>query len=169
QACPAHRAVSPGSGRPPARLSGTDASSPAGGPRQACAENGCGVRILGRKPGVETDCAALHLCRRLGASVFFYCHDRLYAGRRLGRMAGAHGDPRQELMGRMSSKLLYIFAALCLCGVAAFIYFPLEPDHPFAYDEADYMWAGKQGLWANYTDRNALSFFEFVRKGIELS
>jgi hypothetical protein len=69
----------------------------------------------------------------------------------------------------MSSKLPYLVAAFCLYGLAAAIYWPLVADHPYPYDEADYMWAGKQGLWANYTDRNALSFFEFVRKGIELS
>ena len=41
--------------------------------------------------------------------------------------------------------------------------------HPFAYDEADYMYAGTRGFWANYTDQNAMSLIGFVRKGYELS
>jgi hypothetical protein len=69
----------------------------------------------------------------------------------------------------MSAKLPYLAAALCLYALAAYIYFPVVDGHPYAYDEADYMWAGKQGLWANYTDQHGLSFFEFVRKGLELS
>jgi hypothetical protein len=60
-------------------------------------------------------------------------------------------------------------AALCLYGAATFIYAPVISDHPYGYDEADYMWAGKQGLWANYSSRHAISFVEFVRKGLELS
>ena len=69
----------------------------------------------------------------------------------------------------MSAKLSLLAAALCVYVVAAYIYFPVVDGHPYAYDEADYMWAGKQGLWANYTDQHGLSFFEFVRKGLELS
>ena len=49
------------------------------------------------------------------------------------------------------------------------LYAPTVADHPYAYDESDYMWAGKQGLWANYSDQNGLSIVEFVSKGLELS
>jgi hypothetical protein len=69
----------------------------------------------------------------------------------------------------MSAKLALLAAAICLYALAAYIYFPVVDGHPYAYDEADYMWAGKQGLWANYTDQHGLSFIEFVRKGLELS
>jgi len=48
------------------------------------------------------------------------------------------------------SKRFYLGAAVCLYVLAAWIYFPLASASPFAYDEADYMWAGKLGLWANY-------------------
>src|SRR5688572_12831930 len=40
---------------------------------------------------------------------------------------------------------------------------------PYAYDEADYMYAGQQGFWANYSDRNSLSLVTFVQKGLELA
>src|SRR5688572_572631 len=40
---------------------------------------------------------------------------------------------------------------------------------PFGYDEADYMYAGTQGFWANYSDRNSLSLTTFVQKGLELA
>jgi hypothetical protein len=69
----------------------------------------------------------------------------------------------------MPVKLGYLTAALCLYALAAYIYFPVVDGHPYAYDEADYMWAGKQGLWANYTDQHGLTFFDFVQKGLELS
>jgi hypothetical protein len=60
-------------------------------------------------------------------------------------------------------------AALCIYALAAFVYFPVISDHPFAYDEADYMWAGNQGVWANYSSAHAISFIDFLRKGLELS
>jgi hypothetical protein len=59
--------------------------------------------------------------------------------------------------------------ALCFYAAAALVYAPVISDHPFAYDEADYMWAGKQGVWANYSDEHGISFVEFVRRGLELS
>jgi len=69
----------------------------------------------------------------------------------------------------MWPKVPYVAAALLLYALALILYFPMAPDHPYAYDEADYMWAGKQGFWANYAEGSALSFPEFVRKGLELS
>ena len=69
----------------------------------------------------------------------------------------------------MRSKVICFAAILCLCAAAFFIYAPTVSDHPYAYDEADYMWAGKQGFRANYLDQNGLSFVAFVKKGLELS
>src|SRR5512132_869629 len=68
----------------------------------------------------------------------------------------------------MNRTLPYIVAACLLAALTLYIFFPLASSQPYAYDEADYMWAGKQGFLANYTDRNGLSFPEFVRKGLEL-
>jgi hypothetical protein len=68
-----------------------------------------------------------------------------------------------------TQKTACVLAAICLYGAATFIYAPVISDHPYGYDESDYMWAGKQGLWANYSSRHAIPFVEFVRKGIELS
>jgi hypothetical protein len=40
---------------------------------------------------------------------------------------------------------------------------------PFAYDEADYMYAGTRGFLPNFLDRPSQSLVEFIRKGIELA
>lgn len=40
---------------------------------------------------------------------------------------------------------------------------------PFAYDEADYMYAGTRGFLPNFLDQPSQSVVEFVRKGIELA
>jgi len=66
-------------------------------------------------------------------------------------------------------KTACVLAALCFYAGVAFIYAPVISDHPFGYDEADYMWAGTQGLWANYSGQHSISLVEFVRKGLELS
>jgi hypothetical protein len=68
----------------------------------------------------------------------------------------------------MNRTHLYVITAAALSALMFFIYFPLASSQPFGYDDADYMWAGKQGLWANYTDRNGLSFVEFVSRGLDL-
>ncbi|BDC53196.1 hypothetical protein F183_A55110 (plasmid) [Bryobacterales bacterium F-183] len=67
-------------------------------------------------------------------------------------------------MHKLSLVLLVLAATAIL-----FLYGPLAANHPFYYDEADYMWAGKQGVVANSIDRNGIPFTEFVRKGLELS
>ena len=69
---------------------------------------------------------------------------------------------------KLSSKSACFTAAVCLYLIALRIYAPLAPGDPYHYDEADYMWAGKQGLVANYTDRNGLSFYDWVSKGLDL-
>ncbi len=68
-----------------------------------------------------------------------------------------------------SAKTACVVAATCLYAAAAFIYAPVISDHPVGYDEADYMWSGQRGLWANYHDEHTISFVEFVRKGLELA
>src|SRR5580698_9726203 len=68
-----------------------------------------------------------------------------------------------------AQKTACVVAAICFCAAVTFVYAPVISDHLFAYDEADYMWAGKQGLWANYSGEHAISLVEFVRKGLELS
>jgi hypothetical protein len=64
---------------------------------------------------------------------------------------------------------LALFAlTLVLAVVAIALFLPNASPHPFAYDEADYMWAGKQGIWANATDRNAIPLTEYIRRGLAL-
>jgi hypothetical protein len=46
--------------------------------------------------------------------------------------------------------------AACL-GLVCYLFATTTSHAPFAYDEADYMYAGTQGFWANYSDRNATS------------
>jgi hypothetical protein len=60
-----------------------------------------------------------------------------------------------------------VFAA-ALTAVCA-LFMGVTSPAPFGYDEADYMFAGTQGVWANYTDRGAMPLAEFVGKGRELS
>jgi hypothetical protein len=61
-------------------------------------------------------------------------------------------------------KHVAILAAL----VAVFLFFALPriSSEPFAYDEADYMFAARQGFVANYLDRPSYSFAEYVRLGL---
>jgi len=68
----------------------------------------------------------------------------------------------------MLSKPVCLAIAICVFVLAAWLYFPLATDHPYTFDEADYMWAGSQGLLGNYVNTHALSFPDFVRKGLEL-
>jgi hypothetical protein len=68
----------------------------------------------------------------------------------------------------MDRKLILVIAAVLLSAVTLYVFFPLASSQPFSYDESDYMWAGRQGLWANYTDRDGLSFPAFISKGLEL-
>lgn len=67
------------------------------------------------------------------------------------------------------SKPACAVAAICCYAAAAFIYIPVISSQPFAYDDADYMWAGRQGFWANFTSAHSISLVEFVRKGLELA
>lgn len=62
---------------------------------------------------------------------------------------------------------LCVFAALS--ALSATIFTPLTSHHPYPYDSADYVYAGKQGFWANYIDANAMAVPELVQKGLELT
>ena len=42
------------------------------------------------------------------------------------------------------------------------------PEAIYAYDEADYMYAVKEGFWNNYLDKSAISIDQFIQKGITL-
>jgi hypothetical protein len=61
--------------------------------------------------------------------------------------------------------LALVALVIVVCTTFAGVASPM----PFAYDESDYMYAGFQGIWANFTDRGAMSMVEFVKKGWELS
>src|SRR5690348_9525661 len=63
----------------------------------------------------------------------------------------------------------YAAALAALMAIIGVLFARTTPDHPFSYDEADYMYAGTRGIAANYLDSPSLSLFEFLRKGRELS
>jgi hypothetical protein len=68
----------------------------------------------------------------------------------------------------MNRELPYVIAACILAAITVYVFFPLASSQPFGYDESDYMWAGKQGVLANYTDRHGLSIVEFITRGLDL-
>jgi hypothetical protein len=74
----------------------------------------------------------------------------------------------------MSTPLIYrplvwfIVLLVVLLGVCI-AFARTTSDEPYAYDEADYMYASTRGFWANYSDEHAMSFIDFLRKGYELS
>lgn len=63
---------------------------------------------------------------------------------------------------------VFLFLIL-ITGAVAFVYWGTITPVPFAYDEADYMWAGTRGFSANFLDRPSQSLVEFVQKGRELA
>ncbi len=74
-----------------------------------------------------------------------------------------------EAQGRRRGRLLPYWLSGCLLGFAIWLlYAPLAPSHPYAYDEADYMFAGTRGFVANYLERPSISGFAFLEKGLEL-
>lgn len=58
---------------------------------------------------------------------------------------------------------------MAVAAVVLTAFAKVSPRTPFAYDEADYMYAGTRGVWANWWDRPSISFTEFVSKGLELA
>ena len=67
------------------------------------------------------------------------------------------------------STIGYFLALMVLTAVVVIAFGRTASNQPFAYDEADYMYAGTRGLVNNYLDRPSLSVLEFVRKGLELA
>src|SRR2546422_836314 len=67
------------------------------------------------------------------------------------------------------SSRFYFAVLLPLMAVIAFAFAHTCSNQPFAYDEADYMYAGSRGFLANYLDQPSLSLPEFIRRGMELS
>jgi hypothetical protein len=64
---------------------------------------------------------------------------------------------------------VYAVALLALMAAVAIAFGRTAGNHPFAYDEADYMYAATRGLAANYLDNPSMSLVEFIRKGLELT
>src|SRR5436190_15601804 len=68
----------------------------------------------------------------------------------------------------MDRKSTWVLAFVLLAGIVLAIYPPLSSDLPYNYDEADYVWASRKGVWANAIDKNSVPLTEYVSKGIEL-
>jgi len=60
----------------------------------------------------------------------------------------------------------HVFALLVLLALLLFVMARNVSPDPYIYDEADYMFAASQGLWANYTDTPTLPIADFVRTGV---
>ena len=68
-----------------------------------------------------------------------------------------------------NSRAWLLFGALVpIVGAVSFFFAASTSGAPFPYDEADYMYAGTRGVTANFLDRDAIPFSEYVRKGVEL-
>jgi hypothetical protein len=68
-----------------------------------------------------------------------------------------------------NSRVWLLFGALVLVVAAVSVFFATSTSAvPFAYDEADYMYAGTRGFTANFLDRDAIPLSQYVRKGVEL-
>jgi hypothetical protein len=61
----------------------------------------------------------------------------------------------------------YLVAFALSAILLVLLFLPLTKNEPYGYDSADYMYAGTQGFWKNYTDAGALPFQEFVAQGFE--
>ncbi|MGA2115961.1 MAG: hypothetical protein ABSH56_14560 [Bryobacteraceae bacterium] len=69
-----------------------------------------------------------------------------------------------------NSRVWLLFGALVPIVAAVSLFFATSTSGvPFAYDEADYMYAGTRGFTANFLDRDAIPFSQYVRKGLELA
>lgn len=59
-------------------------------------------------------------------------------------------------------------ALLCAAVVLGMIaYWPTIKNDAYGYDEADYMYAARQGLWANYWDVGSVAWVTFLRYGVD--
>ncbi len=69
----------------------------------------------------------------------------------------------------MSSKPILPFCAIAIAAaIIGGVFSRTVSSVPFAYDEADYMYAGTRGLVNNYLDQPSMSLAEFIQKGLEL-
>ena len=62
---------------------------------------------------------------------------------------------------------LDIFILLLWIGICIISYNRIIPRDYFGYDEADFMYAVSKGLYANYIDENTISFFTFLKQGVQ--
>jgi hypothetical protein len=69
----------------------------------------------------------------------------------------------------MRSDLVLFAVVLALLAVLSPHFAGVTSSIPFAYDEADYMYAGTRGFAANYLDSPSQSLPEFIRTGLELA
>lgn len=72
-------------------------------------------------------------------------------------------------MSRSNASAAWLLALAGAAAAVLFLFAGVSPSHPFAYDEADYMYAAARGIGNNYWDRPSISFAEFVSKGLELA
>ncbi|MCS6953865.1 MAG: glycosyltransferase family 39 protein [Bryobacterales bacterium] len=72
-------------------------------------------------------------------------------------------------MSRTKGTALSAAALAAVAAVVLWAFATVLPRQPYAYDEADYMWAGTRGWWANWWDEPSISLAEFVSKGLELT
>lgn len=72
-------------------------------------------------------------------------------------------------MSRSKASAAWLLALAGAAAAVLFLFARVSPSHPFAYDEADYMYAATRGIGNNYWDRPSISFVEFVSKGLELA
>ena len=55
----------------------------------------------------------------------------------------------------------------CAFGLACVCYWPVLKTDAYGYDEADYMYAARQGILANYWDAGSVSWMTFLRYGVD--
>jgi hypothetical protein len=68
----------------------------------------------------------------------------------------------------MRSRMLWFAALAAALAIVCVLFAATASPAPFAYDEADYMYAATQGFAANYLDRGSLGMTGFIEKGLAL-
>jgi Dolichyl-phosphate-mannose-protein mannosyltransferase len=63
-------------------------------------------------------------------------------------------------------KLFDVVVLLTLISLCVLFYGSAVPNNRYGYDEADYMYAASQGLYANYIDKNTIPLAQFLRIGL---
>jgi hypothetical protein len=69
----------------------------------------------------------------------------------------------------MRTNLLFFCLLLLVLLTLGLCFRAVTSRVPFAYDEADYMYAGTRGFLPNFLDQPSQSLAEFIRKGMELA